>query len=103
VADLAGKVELHVLPPLCPLTVSSADFRRARELIDRARIATGKWLDTGGDRQPRPERFLSLHEHRSGPVELVQEGQHFGVDLGRMAQVRGVRAALDDGEPCRTS
>jgi NTE family protein len=103
VADLAGKVELHVLPPLCPLTVSSADFRRARELIDRARIATGKWLDTGSDRQPRPERFLSLHEHRSGPVELVQEGQHFGVDLGRMAQVRGVRAALDDGEPRRTS
>jgi hypothetical protein len=43
--------------------VSSADFSRANELIDRARAATSKWLDQGGDRLPRPERFLSLHEH----------------------------------------
>jgi NTE family protein len=71
VADLAGQTELHVLPPLCPLTVSSADFSRARELIDRARFATGKYLEAGRDRLPRPERFLSLHEHvpaaRDGP------------------------------------
>jgi NTE family protein len=63
VSDLAGKTELHVIPPLCPLSVSSADFSQARALIDRARVATGKWLDAGNDRLPRPERFLSLHEH----------------------------------------
>jgi len=63
VSDLADKAELHVIPPLCPLRISSADFGHARELIDRARIATGEWLDAGHDRLPRPERFLSLHEH----------------------------------------
>jgi NTE family protein len=66
VSDLAGKAELHVLPPLCPLSVSSADFGHARVLINRARVATGKWLDAGRDRLPQPERFLSLHEHAPG-------------------------------------
>ena len=63
VSDLAGRAELHVMPPLCPLSISSADFSHARELIDRARVASGRWLDAGNDRLPRPERFLSLHEH----------------------------------------
>jgi len=63
VSDLAGRAELHVMPPLCPLSISSADFSQARMLIDRARVATGRWLDAGNDRLPRPERFLSLHEH----------------------------------------
>jgi NTE family protein len=63
VAVYAAQVELHVLPPLCPLAVSSADFSHARELIDRARAATGTWLDDGNDRLPAGERFLSLHQH----------------------------------------
>ena len=67
VSDLAGRTELHVMPPLCPLSVSSADFSQARTLIDRARVATGAWLDAGHDRLPRPERFLSLHEHAPAP------------------------------------
>jgi NTE family protein len=63
VADLADQAELHVLPPLCPLSIASADFGLAGELIHRARNATSEWLDNGRDRLPRPERFLSLHEH----------------------------------------
>lgn len=63
VAYFADRVELMVLPPLCPLTVSSTDFRHARELIERARRATGNWLDTGGTSRPHPERFLSPHHH----------------------------------------
>lgn len=63
VSDLAGRAELHVMPPLCPLNISAADFGQARALIDRARVATGRWLDAGHDRLPHPERFLSLHEH----------------------------------------
>jgi NTE family protein len=63
VSDLAGRAELHVMPPLCPLSVPAADFSQARALIDRARVATGRWLDAGYDRLPYPERFLSLHEH----------------------------------------
>jgi len=64
VAAYHDQVDLVVLPPLCPLAVSSADFRHARELITRARRATHGWLDEGGHRRPHPERFLSLHTHR---------------------------------------
>jgi NTE family protein len=59
----ADRVELIVLPPLCPLDVSPADFSQSPSLIERARSVAGIWLD-GGDPSPRhPERLLSLHEH----------------------------------------
>ena len=56
-------VELLVVPPLCPLDVSSTDFRHAARLISDAERATGEWIDDGGFDRPRPERFLSLHHH----------------------------------------
>jgi NTE family protein len=65
VAAYHERAELVVLPPLCPLAVSSADFRHGAELIDRARRASHDWLDEGGHRRPHPERFLSLHTHRA--------------------------------------
>ena len=68
VATYADHAELHVLPPLCPLSVSSADFSQARELIDRSRQATTSWLDHGRDQLPHPERFLSLHTHSPTPI-----------------------------------
>jgi NTE family protein len=63
IAQLSDRVEIIVLPPLCPLSISAIDFRSSRELMSRARRASGKWLDEGGERLPRPERFLSLHRH----------------------------------------
>lgn len=63
VTAFADQAELHVIPPLCPLRTSPADFSQARELTERARRAAGEWLDTGRDRLPHPERFLSLHHH----------------------------------------
>jgi len=63
VARYAGPAELKVLPPLCPLKVSAADFSHADELITRAKAATGSWLDAGGPQLPLPQRFLSLHDH----------------------------------------
>ena len=68
VAAFHERVDLVVLPPLCPLAVSSADFRHADRLIDRAHVATGRWLDAGNHRLPHPERFLSLHHHDRRPV-----------------------------------
>ena len=44
----ADQVELIVVPPLCPLAVSSYDFSRTRELIDGAANRTQRWLDKGG-------------------------------------------------------
>lgn len=62
------EVDLRVIPPLCPLTVSSADFTRAAALIERAYHAAGRWLDDGSHLLPRQDRFLSLHDHDTEPV-----------------------------------
>jgi NTE family protein len=59
----ADRADIRVLPPLCPLTVSSADFRQGALLIDRAQVATARWLDAGRHQLPHAERFLSLHDH----------------------------------------
>lgn len=37
-------VDLRVVPPLCPVTVSPADFRQSASLIERARQSTEAWL-----------------------------------------------------------
>ena len=37
--------DIRVVPPLCPLDTSPADFGDADELITRAREQTAKWLD----------------------------------------------------------
>jgi NTE family protein len=63
VAHYAERTDIRVLPPLCPLSVSSTDFRHGALLVERARTATGRWLDEGGPRLAHPERFLSLHRH----------------------------------------
>lgn len=41
----ADRVDLRVVPPLCPLTVPPTDFSRADELIRTARDHTAAWLD----------------------------------------------------------
>lgn len=66
VAQFAPHADVRVLPPLCPLAVSSVDFSRAAELIERAHESTGRWIDDGGPMFPNPERFLSLHDHMHG-------------------------------------
>jgi NTE family protein len=63
IAQFEGDAALKVLPPLCPLAVSSIDFSHGAELITRAHEATGQWLDSGGLSLPAPARFLSLHHH----------------------------------------
>jgi NTE family protein len=70
VAAFQEAVELIVLPPLCPLSVSSTDFRSGALLIERARTATTRWLDDGKHLLPHPERFLGLHRHATlGRIE----------------------------------
>ena len=63
VATWSTRVTVKVMPPLCPLTVSPADFAHAVELIDRARRATSSWIERGADELPDQERFLRLHHH----------------------------------------
>lgn len=63
VATHSPDVTVKVLPPLCPLAVSAADFSQADQLIDRSRRDTARWLTEGGHELPAQERFLGLHEH----------------------------------------
>ena len=63
----ATRLDLRVLAPPCPLAISGADFGQADTLIARGYEAASSWLDTGSDRLPHPERFLSLHSHAPQP------------------------------------
>lgn len=63
IATLAHSARIKVLPPLCPLSVSAADFGHASELIDRSERAAQDWLDSGSIDLPSPARFLALHRH----------------------------------------
>lgn len=56
-------VELIVLAPLCPLSISLADFGHAADLIARARRATTDWLESAGGHRPHADRFLAMHGH----------------------------------------
>jgi NTE family protein len=64
VRRLQGSVDLRVVPPLCPVAVSPVEFSRSSELIDRARRATRRWLDT--DRAEDQAHDLLFHRH--GPA-----------------------------------
>lgn len=63
VGRLRDRAEIVVVPPLCPLAVSSYDFSRGRELIDRAAESTARWLDGGGLRSPGVIGPLQPHHH----------------------------------------
>jgi NTE family protein len=65
VRDYAGPAQLHVVPPLCPLAVSPADFGQAPELVQRALRSTRDWLETVG--APQDARVLALHTHAPRP------------------------------------
>lgn len=73
VALYADRVELIVLPPLCPLAVSPVDFSRSRELVRQARAEAGEWLDSGTPAPRHPERLLSLHDHSSHEPPLTNQ------------------------------
>lgn len=68
------EVELRVIPPLCPLAVSPADFGRSQYLIDRAHAASAAWLA-----KPPPTRgqreLLGFHHHAAEPAPAAQ-GAH---------------------------
>ena len=44
----ADRADVIVVPPLCPLALSSYDFAHAAELIGQARTSTHAWIRAGG-------------------------------------------------------
>ena len=70
----ADTVELIVLPPPCPLRVSSADFGRARELIAAAYVGTHAWLADNGGRRRHPAAGIAVHSHTTAERAIGQPG-----------------------------
>ncbi|GLZ48900.1 hypothetical patatin-like protein [Actinomycetospora sp. NBRC 106375] len=60
------QVDLRVVPSLCPLSVSPADFSRADELIDSARTSTRTWLARGCP--PEVATAMLPHPHAGGSI-----------------------------------
>jgi NTE family protein len=61
----AGEARLHVVPPLCPLSVSPADFRQTSALVQRAHHSTREWIEA--DCLPDDASTLALHTHEPRP------------------------------------
>lgn len=61
VARFEQAVDLRVIPPLCPVRVSPADFSQSAQLIERSHDATRAWLST---RHPVTGQAALLGPHR---------------------------------------
>jgi NTE family protein len=61
--ELAGTVEVLIVPSLCPLDVSPYDFSSAGQLIERAADNTRKWIEGGGLSRPDIPDSLLPHLH----------------------------------------
>ena len=59
----ATKVELHIVPSLCPLDCSPYDYSACAVLIDRAALSTRQWLESGGLEGPTEPGPLREHHH----------------------------------------
>ncbi len=55
--------DVRVVPPLCPMTVSPADFRQGADLIERARRSTELWLLDPDRRTTDQSSMLVDHAH----------------------------------------
>lgn len=93
-----GTTPLKVVPPLCPITVSPADFSQASDLIRRAYVSTRDWLAAGC---PDVGPSLGTHRHDrvgSDPVPLAALDLERGgpsadreLQLGHRSQKRPIR------------
>jgi NTE family protein len=63
VERFGSRVEIAVVPPLCPVKVSPHDFSQADELIQRAAKDTRQWLAAGGLARRDVPHELVPHEH----------------------------------------
>jgi NTE family protein len=59
----SGKVELVVLPPLCPVAVTAYDFSQTADLIRRSEASSRLWLKQNGLHDRGTPAELLPHEH----------------------------------------
>jgi NTE family protein len=63
IEHFSASVELIVLPPLCPVTVTAYDFSQTADLIHRSEAATRLWLKQNGLHERGTPHELLPHEH----------------------------------------
>jgi NTE family protein len=65
-----GHARLHVVPPLCPLAISPADFTHVDSLIQRAHASTDDWVNHGQDdgASLTGDGVLAFHGEHGSPV-----------------------------------
>lgn len=68
VMRLSEKVEILTVPPLCPLSISTYDFSKSAELIDRAAARTTRWLREDGLHRHGVPHELPVHSHRGKAI-----------------------------------
>ncbi len=61
--QFAARLPVIVVPPLCPLSVSSYDFSHSARLMAQAEASTAQWLDDGGLEQRAIPASLAPHVH----------------------------------------
>jgi NTE family protein len=62
VARFEEAVDLRVIPPLCPIQISPADFSHSAQLIERSHDTTREWL-AGRPRFAGQAALLEPHRH----------------------------------------
>jgi len=62
-ANFADRVELRLVPPLCPLSQSPYDYSQGAALIAASRQSTRRWLDGGGLERAEFPGELAVHTH----------------------------------------
>jgi len=63
IEHFSNRAEIIVLPPLCPVAVSSYDFSQTADLIHRAEAKTRLWLQKKGLQSAGAPEELLPHEH----------------------------------------
>jgi NTE family protein len=65
VERFSAHADLHVVPPLCPITVGPHDFHLAGEWIERAATSTTQWLERDGLERHEVPAELGFHLHEA--------------------------------------
>lgn len=69
IEHFSSRLEVVVLPPLCPVTITAYDFSQTAELIRRSEAATRLWLMQNGVNDRGTPANLLPHEHEGRPEE----------------------------------
>ncbi|GAA2156870.1 NTE family protein [Humibacillus xanthopallidus] len=83
VRGYTAPARLHLIPPLCPLAVSPADFSQTSTLMTRAHESASHWLATTPDVDD--PRTLRLHAHRT-PAPLSDPRAPHALSAGAHTQ-----------------